>query len=202
MTTDTIQQAAEVLGQHAWSAAIGGCYGTGICHWSGDDREDEQVRHAHHVAQILADAGLLPTAPTVKPSRDDVIAALDDRGAFCGTCDRQPGDRLDDCADCTSCLNGYADVVLALLPGRTEAEVRASERARIRARYAEALERDDQLGYDGAFGQAASGHGDTGDDRIKAEAWDEGYHHGRRRIAAHPSENPYRDEVERGEGRG
>lgn len=36
----------------------------------------------------------------------------------------------------------------------------------------------------------------------RAAAWDQGYHHGRRRIAAHPSENPYRDEVERGEGRG
>lgn len=59
--TATTEDAARVLSGHVWSALLGGCFG-GVCDWRGGDAEDERERHAMHVAQALAAAGLLATA--------------------------------------------------------------------------------------------------------------------------------------------
>lgn len=46
--------------------------------------------------------------------RDKIVGALNIEGAFCGTCDREPGSSLY-CKTCVLVLNGYADAVLAVL---------------------------------------------------------------------------------------
>ena len=59
--------------------------------------------------------------------RDKIARALNIEGAFCGTCDREPGDSLY-CKACARVLNGYADAVLAVLDldkVRAEAQVEA-----------------------------------------------------------------------------
>src|SRR5690606_8870927 len=67
-----------------------------------------------------------------RPTREQIITALDHEGAFCGVCGREPGDPLDDCDDCRRCLHRYADAVLALYadqPTEAEAGARALEQA-------------------------------------------------------------------------
>lgn len=59
--------------------------------------------------------------------RDKIARALNIEGAFCGTCDREPGDSLY-CKTCELVLNGYAVAVLAVLDLdtiRAEAQVEA-----------------------------------------------------------------------------
>lgn len=51
--------AVEVLARHAWQAALGGC--PSPCGWQSAERADEQEKHAAHVAQALAAAGVLTT---------------------------------------------------------------------------------------------------------------------------------------------
>lgn len=46
--------------------------------------------------------------------RDRIARALSIEGAFCGTCEREPGDSLY-CTACVRVLNGYADAVLAVI---------------------------------------------------------------------------------------
>ena len=46
--------------------------------------------------------------------RDKIVGVLNIEGAFCGTCDREPGDSLY-CKACVRVLNGSADAVLAVL---------------------------------------------------------------------------------------
>ena len=46
--------------------------------------------------------------------RDKIAGVLNIEGAFCGTCDREPGQSLY-CTACARVLNGYADAVLAVL---------------------------------------------------------------------------------------
>lgn len=54
--------------------------------------------------------------PTTEPSaRQAIIDALDEQGAFCGTCGRQPGDPVEDCKDCAEVLGKYADALLVVL---------------------------------------------------------------------------------------
>ncbi len=65
---------ATVLRQHAWSAAYGGCQPP--CTWHGDDAENEQDRHAEHVADVVHAATLasLVVRPRTVPA--DVRAAV------------------------------------------------------------------------------------------------------------------------------
>lgn len=46
--------------------------------------------------------------------RDKIVGVLNIEGAFCGTCDREPGDSLY-CKTCELVLNGYADAALAAI---------------------------------------------------------------------------------------
>ena len=48
--------------------------------------------------------------------RDRVARVLNNEGAFCGNCGREPGgpiDHCDDCDDCNQVLSRYADALIA-----------------------------------------------------------------------------------------
>lgn len=127
MNDDPIQRAAEVLDDHQ---RFGGTSDTAYRFTCTCDRYGALYDHdtrvfAAHQAQTLADAGLLPTAPPVKPSRDDVAQAM-------YTHRMAVGDFPDGLTEWDELPESWreeyreaADAVLALLPGRTVAEVKA-----------------------------------------------------------------------------
>ena len=63
--------------------------------------------------------------------RDKIVGTLNIEGAFCGTCDREPGSSLY-CKTCVLVLNGYADAILAVIDldkVRAKAQVEALREA-------------------------------------------------------------------------
>ena len=45
--------------------------------------------------------------------RDRVARVLNNEGAFCGNCGREPGDPIDHCDDCNQVLSRYVDALIA-----------------------------------------------------------------------------------------
>lgn len=92
--------------------------------------------------------------------RDKIVGALNIEGAFCGICDREPGQSLY-CTACVRVLNRYADAVLAVIDldkVRAEAQVEALREVAKDREWLDAAARTGMNEYGGPFaGNAAKG---------------------------------------------
>lgn len=88
-------------------------YGTALQPHNGRDAlrdlYEELLDAVMYVKQVMVERGELPT-------KKDIMAALNNEGAYCGDCDFEGGLA---CEGCSRTLGGYADAILRLFSGGT-----------------------------------------------------------------------------------
>lgn len=86
-------------------------YGTALQPHNGRDAlrdlYEELLDGVMYVKQVMVERGGAPT-------KEDIMAALNNEGAYCGDCDFESGLG---CSDCSRVLSGYADAILRLFGG-------------------------------------------------------------------------------------
>lgn len=120
------QEVAATLAAHPWSAMRGGCAPRSGCDWQGGWVDDEQDRHAAHVANLVL--AVVREHLPVKPDREAAARAIFEAGAAgaaveFGLDGPVPWSSLD--ADDVERMCAQADAVLDLWPGESRATVQA-----------------------------------------------------------------------------